>query len=161
MADANTTEEKVPLQPGEYFDERAGRHLEPGDPEYDHVAYRAAAKLEPLSAEVAEFAYWFGKPVAVQLTVPLIGVDFGGATLVGRGGTYGAPQVTQMEGQPALTQVVAGSLRPAECGNRLLLQSRSQSGALVEVGLPVAAVGYISLVLEAPKQSRIVRPNAN
>jgi hypothetical protein len=122
-------------------------------------------------------------PVAIQLNMPLIGLEvvmatkeeshcvttYAPATPEG----FGIPTPAQLRGpaptyaptgQLKMDQVVIGYLKADETGKRLILKRRTELGAMVETMFEPAMVAFVSVISEVPptekvEQSRIITTN--
>lgn len=130
-----------------------------------------------LAPKLVPFAEYLGKPAAVQLKTPLIGVDAtmeSGAdgrlpvtedgdsvlryiTTKGIGWPALAPQrgedLKPLKGdaaKPKMEVVLFGELRPTRCGTRLFILRPSDSGAALQTLLSPESIDYVTLIVAVP-----------
>ncbi len=122
---------------------------------------------------VESFAYYFDRPVALQLTHPVVQIDNFGPTVNvpisdSEHEVFGTPQIpADHQGNVAASPILVGVLSPSECGTRILLKMRGATGALIETSIDPQDVKHATLILEPgqanrpqnePEPSRIISP---
>ena len=122
--------------------------------------------------EVARFAHYFGKPVAVQLREPYVGIestydDSDGRIRPVTSGGCGWPRLSQLRDKdgnivPEVAQVFFGSVGPSEDGRSLIIQRVTPgTGSRTHVTVHPDVIHSVTLITEPgrpPEEGRIIRP---